>query len=213
METILEKRIFEEIKQLKTDVEKERIVVKEFATRLDSLNEMLESCKTDLAGENRNIDFLFGVENTNRKKRPIDFTVNENGCFICTSHSKNYGGYPQMGFNGKAVVMARFIYSQCIGLIPDGWVIRHKCDNPGCINPEHLGVGTKLDNSDDMKTRGRSLLGEKSNRGKLTETDVIDIKKRLSAGESGYKIANLYDVKPESIYAIKYGKSWSHVKI
>lgn len=81
--------------------------------------------------------------------------------------------------SGKLVRKHRKVYAQAHGLSIedlDGWVIRHKCDNPRCINPEHLEIGTHLDNERDKVERGRILKGHKHGCAKLTPEQVREIK-------------------------------------
>lgn len=70
-------------------------------------------------------------------------------------------GYGKIGINGKSVLAHRFSYLMFNG-DPTGLVVRHTCDNPGCVNPSHLMLGTCADNSRDMVERGRSHHGKKS---------------------------------------------------
>ena len=85
------------------------------------------------------------------KMKPITWEVNENNCWICTSHKKDKDGYP-VGYKRK---IHRHVYEQCFGEIPIDMVVMHKCDNPSCINPEHLIIGTYKDNTEDMYSKGR----------------------------------------------------------
>jgi hypothetical protein len=93
------------------------------------------------------------------KRKPIAFEINENGCFICTSHKLFRGNqqfpYPRIKIKGKRINLSRFIYEASYGPIPEGLMIRHKCDNPLCINPVHLEPGTPADNTRDMFERNR----------------------------------------------------------
>ena len=66
--------------------------------------------------------------------KDFEFELKENGCLVCTSHRWNTKRYPRLEFNGKNWSMARLIYTKCFGEVPNGLVIRHKCDNPHCIN-------------------------------------------------------------------------------
>ena len=79
------------------------------------------------------------------------------GCWNWTA-STNVGGYGQLrvgGQNGQPRVSNRIAYELMVGTIPDGLLVLHKCDNPRCVNPNHLFLGTHQDNSDDKIAKGR----------------------------------------------------------
>lgn len=80
-------------------------------------------------------------------------------CWNCVSHAPNRDGYRVVGVGKKREYVHRFIYEECFGLLAPELMVRHKCDNPSCINPEHLTPGTHLDNSRDMLERKRSGTG------------------------------------------------------
>lgn len=77
-----------------------------------------------------------------------------NGCWLWTGNKNNYG-YGFIWINGKDITTHRFAYQHFIGPIPKGLLVRHRCDTPSCVNPEHLQCGTNLDNSADRVARGR----------------------------------------------------------
>ncbi|HBH4234989.1 TPA: HNH endonuclease [Escherichia coli] len=96
-------------------------------------------------------------------------------------------GYGILSYKGKVVKAHRLAYCQANGLeLKDiaGLVVRHKCDNPACINPEHLETGTQRDNNRDRAKRNRSahLAGEKNGRAKLTKEQVDEIRRRYVWG-------------------------------
>lgn len=95
---------------------------------------------------------------------------------------------------------------------PDGLVVRHKCDNPRCVNPFHLEPGTKADNSMDMVQRGRHVprdqAGEKNGAAKLTREKVEEIRRRSEAGETNVSIAASFGVTHQMISKIKKGYFW-----
>jgi len=147
------------------------------------------------------------------KTKPIEFVISEAGCFVCTSHSCNalgYHYYKRMG--GKRTYLHRHIYEECFGFIPEGMVVRHTCDNPHCINPEHLLVGTQKENVDDMQMRNRKIVlrGEESNLSKLTAVNVIAIRK-ADKMISNRELARIYGVTHSNISAIRLEKSWKDV--
>jgi len=90
----------------------------------------------------------------------------------------------------------------------------HTCDNPGCINPDHLKLGTYTDNVQDMITKGRQVIadrtGEKNPRAKLTASDVAAIKLRYRT-ESAPTIAKDYNVSISTICRIANGAIWKSV--
>lgn len=69
--------------------------------------------------------------------------------------AKTRTGYGRMKVKGQAWMAHRYMYTLSKGEIPEGLVVMHKCDNPCCINPEHLTVGTQKDNMEDCKRKGR----------------------------------------------------------
>ena len=78
-----------------------------------------------------------------------------NGCHIWTA-SVNHKGYGTVGFNGKTYRAHRVSYTIYKGQIPDGLQVCHRCDNPPCVNPAHLFLGTQSDNEKDKIAKGRN---------------------------------------------------------
>ena len=93
----------------------------------------------------------------------FDFFVKKvpGGCWEWTGcRDKGHGkGYGLMGFNVRA---HRYSYERFVGPIPRGMLVLHSCDNPGCVNPEHLRVGTDADNMRDRDSRGHHARGSKT---------------------------------------------------
>ena len=102
-------------------------------------------------------------------------------------------------------------------IIPDGLHVLHRCDNPPCVNPAHLFLGTPAENSADMVAKGRQNNALKGRRGsqharsKFTEEDVRSIKRSLSAGATHRELALAYGVDRTTITCISRGTTWSHV--
>jgi hypothetical protein len=99
--------------------------------------------------------------------------------------------------------------------IPEGLVIRHTCDNPPCMRPSHLMLGTIADNARDAMERGRivgsKLKGSQVTTAKLTEAQVAEIKALLRAGATIKGTARKYGVSKFPIQQIAHGKAWKHV--
>jgi len=143
------------------------------------------------------------------KLRDITYKVNDNGCHICTSHKPKTRGYFKIGINWKQVFLHRYMYEQKFGPIKEGNIIRHTCDNPGCINPDHLIEGTNADNSQDMINRGRGTHGSKQPNSKLNAQQVIDIFNNNT--DSNSKLGREYKISSTVISHIRNGKSWKHI--
>jgi hypothetical protein len=150
-------------------------------------------------------------------RKEIEYKILPNGCWECTSHSANNGGigYPQIARNGKHYRLSRYMYEKHIGEIPENMMVRHKCDNRLCINPDHLELGTHKDNMRDMIERGRSVAcgkhGSAPVRAKLNEGMIIDIRNRLAKKEKQKDIAKIYGVNPSCISKIAIGRRWKTV--
>lgn len=82
----------------------------------------------------------------------------ENGCLIWTAGRVRYG-YGGFMYEGRLVSAHRFAYELVNSPIPDGMMVLHSCDNPPCVEPDHLRVGTHADNMRDMTERGRQSDG------------------------------------------------------
>src|SRR3990167_5845661 len=102
--------------------------------------------------------------------------------------SKNNMGYGKLYWHGRLWLAHRVAYTLAYGEIPSDKILMHTCDNPGCVNPRHLRVGTFLDNARDMVTKGRKVTsdqrGESNPRAKLTNSQVLSIHRRLQLGET-----------------------------
>lgn len=123
------------------------------------------------------------------------------------SMGDTYGKFWIDGHYDKA---HRVAYTLIHGEIPAGLVVRHKCDNPRCVNPNHLELGTQKDNAQDSMDRNRrhKPKGELNTRAVLTETDVRAIR---NDPRNNAEIARDYGVARTSISNIKNFKSWNHL--
>jgi hypothetical protein len=91
-------------------------------------------------------------------------------------------------------------------------LVCHQCDNPSCVNPAHLFIGTHLDNMRDKRIKNRHARGEKSKRGHLTASDIKEIIRLRTLGRTYKDIAEIFSVHPATPYKICHGKSWKHIE-
>jgi len=111
-------------------------------------------------------------------------------------------GYGRMNVKGTIMGSHRYSYQLHNGPIPAGLVVRHKCDNPSCVNPSHLELGTKADNNRDRHSRNRSASD------KLTVQQAHDIKYVLRHCEAMRKYPF---VSQTTITRIRTNKIWKHI--
>lgn len=134
----------------------------------------------------------------------VDRSGGDDACWIWTGAIISTG-YGSIRIDGRGKLSHRISWELVNGSIPQNKLVLHKCDNPPCVNPEHLFIGTYLDNVVDMyaKRRGRA---------KLTEEKVKEIRRRRAGGESRVVLSREYGVTHAAIYLIDTGKNWAHVK-
>lgn len=123
-----------------------------------------------------------------------------------------YGVFNPSKAPGKKQSAHRFSWELHYGPIPDGMWVCHRCDNPSCVRPDHLFLGTPRDNYEDMHQKGRHVHGTEHFNSKLDENKVREIREMLSRKVSMYEIAEKYSVTQRSIWNIAHEKTWSHVK-
>src|SRR5699024_3966568 len=123
-----------------------------------------------------------------KKKRwnePLNFYVDNNGCFICTSHKTGVHGYPQVRHKGVSSPAHRKVYEEMFGEIKDYLFVLHSCDNRICVDPEHFRTGRHAENMQDKTERNRQSHGVKNGRAKLTEEDVLEMMNLIKGDNYG----------------------------
>lgn len=121
-------------------------------------------------------------------------------------------GYGQLKFKCATQLAHRVSWIVHFGPIPNDLNVLHKCDNPPCWNPEHLFLGTNLDNIIDKVNKGRQAHSEKHGRAKLANSQIPIIYELKQSGLSDAEIAERFDVSRVTIYNIVLGKKWQHVE-
>lgn len=159
------------------------------------------------------------------------------GCWEWVGATKQ-GGYGKIGQSlpvQRTLQAHRVSWEIHYGPVPKGIDVLHTCDNPPCCRPDHLFLGTQVDNSRDMVRKGRHvsktrpeslrrgdnhpfrlrpetvLRGEKNSRAKLTEETIREIRMWHQQGTSQQTIANRYGVDQTTISTVVRRKTWKHV--
>lgn len=141
-----------------------------------------------------------------RLKKRVE--VQPNGCWYWIG-ATNKGGYGVIQVDRKPVSTHRMAFDLFVGPIPKGLFVCHKCDVRKCVNPDHLFIGTHADNTADMVNKGRSAHGERSNHVKLTEADVLEIRKMYAdGGILQSELAKRFGVSHSLVVKIILGKLW-----
>lgn len=111
----------------------------------------------------------------------------------------------------------RVSYEMSYGPIRDGLWVLHRCDNPPCVRPTHLFLGTRTDNVRDMVAKGRhktpfaAYRGENHPMAKLTEAGVLEIRARAAAGEKRSSLCEAFGLSQAAIAHAITGRHWKHV--
>jgi hypothetical protein len=137
--------------------------------------------------------------------------VPECGCWLWTGATFS-GGYGHILHEGKHCSAHRMAWEYYRGPIPEGLSVLHKCDTPPCCNPDHLFLGTQMNNVHDMHRKGRweptPLYGHENSMSKLTEDQAIDI---LWSKDASIVLSRLHGVSTATIKDIRSGRTWKHL--
>lgn len=132
------------------------------------------------------------------------------GCWVWTG-SRSDTGYGSF-HDGRPFATHRYSWEIHHGPIPEGLCVLHRCDNRACVNPDHLWLGTKAENSRDMAEKGRERVpsqpGESHHSAKLTEDAVLAIR---ASDETGVALAKRYGVSPSLISLVRRRRAWQHL--
>ena len=139
------------------------------------------------------------------------WTVEDSGCWEW-SGNKMPSGYGYLKFKYKNTLAHRAAYETWVGTIPPGKHVLHSCDNPPCINPGHLRVGTNQDNANDRVSRDRVAFGSSSGMSKIVEQDVREIRDLYASGLFFQReIGEMYGLSQTMIGHIVRGTYWRRV--
>lgn len=146
-----------------------------------------------------------------RQKLKSKSVVNEvTGCWefqhACAS------GYGSVWTRRGTMSAHKASYTAFVGEVPEGLCVMHSCDNTGCINPEHLELGTPKDNSEDMVFRGRSAVGERNGHAVLSVEQIEEIRAKWRiGGVTQTSLARQYGVSISTVHLIVRHKTWRHL--
>lgn len=134
------------------------------------------------------------------------------GCWNWTAH-KNSDGYGTFRISDRHQYAHRIAYQLYVGEIPAGLCVCHRCDNPSCVRPEHLFLGTFADNAHDCMSKGRwkDQSGEKHWRTKLTTEQVRTIRTKHSEGARGVDLAREFGLVRSAVSKIVNQHTWVKV--
>jgi hypothetical protein len=124
-------------------------------------------------------------------------------------------GYGVTRYQGRIVRAHRLAYELTKGPIPAGMHVCHSCDRPGCVNPNHLWLGTASENAQDRENKGRGFkaLGSANNQTFLTDHEVRTIRRMYASGKySKGKLARIFTVSRKTVQNVLAGKIWKHVR-
>lgn len=132
------------------------------------------------------------------------------GCWLWTATVDSCGyGLFGVGGSGNSKRAHRVSYEMFKGSIGDGLKVCHRCDNPSCVNPDHLFCGTDADNMADRDSKNRTAKGSKNGKSVLNEELVMFIR---NDRRSERAIASEIGVSRGTVNAVRSGRTWGHVK-
>jgi hypothetical protein len=160
------------------------------------------------------------------------YRITESGCWEWTA-ARGRKGYGRMGISSNRTALAhRVSWELARGPIPDGALVLHSCDNPPCVNPDHLWLGSFGDNYNDMVKKGRAVFrgatgerhpmrlypelaesfrGEGNPCARLKEYEIITIRGLVAAGCSQRSVARAFNVTQTRVWQIANRRAWVHV--
>lgn len=152
----------------------------------------------------------------------VDRSGGPDTCWIWTGAQRQAFGYGMFSIGRKSISTHRYSWLLHNGAIPDGLQVLHHCDNPRCVNPAHLFLGTQKDNVRDARDKGRlgqqvnpmcmARRGEINGKSKLNDSAVRLIRRMRQDGYKLREIADTIGISVPVVSAVATGRTWKHVK-
>lgn len=151
------------------------------------------------------------ASNIGRERRSVDDRFWEHvyeteGCWMWTGPLSH--GYGWLGIGTLHKLAHRLSWELHYGPIPEGLGVLHRCDNPPCVRPDHLFLGTFEDNMNDKLAKGRQARGGQKPNTKFADADIHYIR---TCDETNANLAKQYNVTPSAISDIRRCKTWKHI--
>jgi len=150
------------------------------------------------------------MKKTTKEKFEDKIFYSPDGCWLWTGYTTklNYG---EVIINYKKVRTHRASYMIYKGEIPEGIFVCHHCDNPLCVNPDHLFLGTQLDNMRDMIKKGRRVIATSEKKSKKINRDDATFIVSMKGIIPSMELAKKYNMSQSSISRIQRGDRWTRL--
>lgn len=140
----------------------------------------------------------------------VDRATSPDGCWLWTD-ARDRNGYGSLRVDGGKVRAHRFSLALSGVVVPDDRLVCHRCDNPPCVNPAHLFLGSLIDNRADCVSKIRHARGEDHGRAKLSADDVVEMRRLHASGVRADELAHRFGMSKTQTYTIVQRKQWRHV--
>lgn len=140
-----------------------------------------------------------------------DYVQKSDGCWEWKGGKHSFG-YGVLSVDGKSYLAHRHCYELHYGEIQDDMEVCHKCDNPSCVRPDHLFVGSHDDNMKDKVNKGRQPRGTNVSTAKLTDEKVREARKLRDDGMTFVAIGSIFGTSRKTVECAVKGITWRHIQ-
>lgn len=140
------------------------------------------------------------------KTRKVD-----TGCWEWTGCYHKKDGYGRTSIYGVYIVAHRVAWELMHGPVPSGLLVCHRCDNPACVRPSHLFLGTHADNQADMTAKRRGRAGERNGQAIITAEIALEVRRLYADGVNQSRLALKFGIAQGTVSNIITRKTWAHL--